>query len=255
MTKWVKRLLLANVAVFLVTRAYPPLYQALMLVPRWIVYRPWTVVSYMFLHAGFAHIFFNMLVLFFFGPRVEDRLGGKRFLWLYFLSGMGGALGSFLFARQYAVVGASAAVYGVLLAFAIFWPREKIYIWMILPVEAWILVVFAVGASLYLGVTGSESGVAHFAHLGGLATGFLYLKWSDWRIGAGRREFQRAMDPRPSVVTSDRSSLDRWRTIQVNDLHELNRDEVRRLVSKAEQGGVKSLSEGERQFLDRMAGR
>ena len=82
LSPWVRRLLLANVAVFLVTAASPVLYRALLLYPPWALYRPWTLVTYMFLHGGFGHLFFNMLGLYFFGPRLEDRLGGKPFLTL-----------------------------------------------------------------------------------------------------------------------------------------------------------------------------
>jgi membrane associated rhomboid family serine protease len=256
LTKWVKTLLIANVAVFLVTAASPPLYRAMMLYPPWVVYRPWTVVTYMFLHAGLAHIFFNMLGLFFFGPRVEDRLGGKSFLWLYFLSGMGGAVFSLLFASQYPVVGASGAIFGVLLAFAMYWPREKIYLWMVLPVEAWLLVTIFVVGTLYMGVSGAAagSGTAHFAHLGGLAFAFGYVKWLDWRRGAGRRAFQRAMSPVPAAKGgSDRSALARWRGISVEGLHQLNREEVERLLAKVEATGGSSLTDAERDFLNRMS--
>ncbi len=208
----------------------------------------------MFLHAGIGHIFFNMLGLYFFGPRLEDRLGGKRFLWLYFLSGIGGAVGSFIFARQYPVVGASAAVFGVLVGFAMYWPRERIYIWMILPVEAWLLILLLVGASLYMGVTGSGSGTAHFAHLGGIAFGFGYLKWHDWQRGASRRAFQKKMAPQSSGGVSDRIAVARWKGISMDGLHEINREEVERLLAKVDAEGSRSLTPAEREFLDRMAG-
>jgi membrane associated rhomboid family serine protease len=254
MTPWVKRLLIANVAVFFVTAAAPWLYSALLLYPPYIVSRPWSVFTYMFLHAGFGHLFFNMIGLFFFGPRLEQRLGSKGFLWLYFLSGLGGAVGSFLFARQYPVVGASGAVYGVLLGFALFWPRERIYIWGILPVEAWLLAALLVGGSLWAGVTGSQSGTAHFAHLGGLAFGFAYIKIREWRSGSSRRAFEKAMQPSNSGG-SDRKARARWQGIAVDGLHEINRDEVRRLLAKVESAGPTALTQSEREFLDRMAAR
>ena len=254
LTPWVRRLLIANVVMSLATMASPPLYRALILYPPWVLYRPWTLVSYMFLHGGFGHLFFNMLGLYFFGPRLESRLGGRDFLSLYFLSGLGGAVFSFLFARQYPVVGASGAVYGVLLGFAMFWPREKIYLYMILPVEAWLLAVLVVAASLWLGVSGSTSGTAHFAHLGGLGFAFAFLKWSEWHRGKGKREFQRAMSPAPkSVLGSDRGALNRWKGISTAGLHEINREEVERLLAKAEAGGPPSLTQAERDFLDRMS--
>jgi len=254
MTLWVKRLLLANVAAFLVTGAMPELYRLLILYPPAILSRPWTLVSYMFLHAGIGHLVFNMIGLFFFGPRLEDRLGARGFLWLYFLSGLGGAVFSFIFARQYPVVGASGAVYGILLGFALIWPREKIYIWGILPVEAWLLAALLVGGSLYSGITGSQSGTAHFAHLGGLAFGFAYLKWRERRQGAAVRTFQKAQKP-GTGGGSARVAKARWKGITVDGLHEINREEVVRLLTKVEADGASALTEAERDFLDRMAAR
>lgn len=262
MTPWVRRLLVANVVVFIASQVLPRLYIEFALVPAALLERPWTGVTYMFLHAGLGHLFFNMIGLFFFGPRLEQRLGADGFLWLYFLSGFGGAAFSFFFAPQYPVVGASGAVYGVLLGFALFWPREKIYIWAILPVEAWLLAALMVGASLWSGVTGSQSGVAHFAHLGGLAFGFAYIRWHEWRKGSARREFQKKMgaatgSSRGSGTSTggvqEKTVLRRWEAIPVDALHELNREEVVSLLRKARAVGVRGLTLDERQFLDRMA--
>lgn len=256
MTPWVKRLLVANIAVFFVTALSRNLYGLLMLYPPAVLYRPWTLVTYMFLHAGIAHILFNMIGLFFFGPRLESRLGSKGFLLLYFVSGLGGALFSLVFARNAAVVGASAAVYGVLLGFALFWPRERIYIYGILPVEAWLLATLLVLGSLYAGMNaGAGSRTAHFAHLGGIAFAFAFLKWWEWRKVAAKRAFQRRMQPdaSPRGVVGDRAAMARWKRISLTSLHELNRGEVQRLLAKAEREGPASLSRTERDFLDRMS--
>jgi membrane associated rhomboid family serine protease len=256
LTPWVRRLLIANVVAFFVTMASVDLYVLLTLYPQVVLRRPWTLVTYMFLHAGVAHLVFNMIGLFFFGPRLESRLGSKGFLWLYLLSGLGGAVFSLIFARDAGVVGASGAVYGVLLGFAMFWPRERIYIWGILPVEAWLLASFLVFGSLYSGMNpGRGSNTAHFAHLGGLAFAFAYLKWWDWRKGAAKRAFQTKMKPdaSPRGVTGERIALARWKGISVESLHELNRGEVERLISKVERDGASSLTQSERDFLDRMS--
>ena len=255
LTPWVRRLLIANVVVFLLTQASPGFSQLLALYPSvpGLMYRPWGIFTYMFVHAGIGHIFFNMLGLYFFGPRLEERLGAKHFLWLYFLAGIGGALGSFIFARHYPVVGASAAVYGVLVGFAMYWPREKIYLWMILPVEAWLLALILVGASLYMGVSGSQSGTAHFAHLGGIVVGFVFLKLLEWRRGAPRRQFQQAMRPKAAGI-SDRVAVARWKGIATDSMHEINRDEVNRLLAKVDEKGTQGLTQAEREFLDRMVG-
>src|SRR5882672_2321873 len=91
LTPWVTRLIVANVVVYLASMALPQLASLLVLVPTLVWVRPWTLVTYMFLHAGLSHIFFNMLGLFFFGPRLEAKLAGNQFLWLYLISGISGA--------------------------------------------------------------------------------------------------------------------------------------------------------------------
>ncbi|MBT8398673.1 MAG: rhomboid family intramembrane serine protease, partial [Gemmatimonadetes bacterium] len=159
MTPWVRRLLIANVVVFLLTSTGTVPGGLLALYPAAFLLQPWGVFTYMFVHANFMHILFNMIGLFFFGPRLELQLGGRSFLNLYLLSGLGGAAFSFLFARNYPVVGASGAVFGVLLGFAYFWPRERIYIWGILPVEARWLVGALAAMSLFSGFSGADSGV------------------------------------------------------------------------------------------------
>ena len=100
MTQWVRTLIIANVVVFFVQATVPGITGALAFVPMLALYRPWTILTYMFLHGGFQHILFNMLALYFFGPDVETRLGSKRFITLYTLSGISGALLSFLFAYR-----------------------------------------------------------------------------------------------------------------------------------------------------------
>lgn len=256
LTPWVRRLLVANLVVFGVTALSRDLYALMVLYPPAVLFRPWTIVTYMFLHAGIAHLFFNLLGLFFFGPRLEGRLGGRGFLLLYFLSGIGGAVFSLIFAREAAVVGASGAVYGVLLGFAMFWPRERIYIYGIIPVEAWLLASILVFVSLAAGTNpGGGSRTAHFAHLGGAAFAFVFLKLWEWRKGASKRDFQRQLRPEATGkgLVGDRVALARWKGISVASMHELNRGEVERLLAKAERDGPASLTQSERDFMDRMS--
>lgn len=261
MTPWVRRLIIANVVMFLISfppgaSILPTLFQEFALYPGLLLQRPWTGITYMFLHGGLGHIFFNMIALFFFGPRLEQRLGGTDFIRLYLLSGIGGAAFSFFFGPGNPVVGASGAVYGVLVAFAMIWPHERIYIWAILPVPAWLLVTIAVFFSLSAGFGGAGGNTAHFAHLGGLAIGFGYLKWLEHRRGAALRSFRRKMDGAPTVRApgfDGRAALQRWEAIDLSGLHEINRAEVEVLLSKARVLGVGGLSVAERQFLDRMA--
>jgi membrane associated rhomboid family serine protease len=240
------RLIIANVALYALSLAAPGLMNAMTLVPAYALLRPWTLVTYMFMHASPSHILFNMLGLFFFGPRVEQELGGARYLWLYFISGIMGAVLSFVFTPFVAIVGASGAIYGIFLAFAYLWPREKIFIWGILPIEARWLVVGMTALSLFGGL-GSEGNIAHFAHLGGFVGAYVYLKLIDRHIH--RAQLKAAI---PVVVIS-RNAVDRWARIDAAKLHEVNREELDRIRLKISTQGVESLSQQEISFLDRFS--
>ena len=245
MNSWTMRLIAANVVMYFLTSASPGMMTMLMLVPAFALTAPWTAVTYMFLHANLWHLLFNMLGLFFFGPRLELELGARDFLLLYFLSGIGGALLSFL-TPYVAIVGASGAVFGVLLGFARYWPREQILIWGIIPVEArWLVIIMAV-LSL-IGGFGGGGDVAHFAHLGGFAGGLLFLTWRDRNTRAAR--FKSAMT-RPPVRPAD---LERWSRIDRMGMHEVNRAELDRVMAKLQTGGTESLTPDERAFLDRFS--
>lgn len=251
MTPWVTRLILANVVAYFLTIALPGLADLCVLVPVLVPYRPWTLVTYMFLHAGLGHIFFNMLALFFFGPRLEARLGGSRFLQLYFTSGVMGALLSF--ATPYAaIVGASGAVFGVMLGFARYWPHDRIFIWGIIPVPARMFVLIMTALSLF-GTRGvGDQGVAHFAHLGGFLGGWLYLLWMERTSAAARFRAKTALaGARPSAGAS--SDLARWQQINRDAMHPVNREELDRVMAKIAVQGVGSLQPDERAFLDRFS--
>ncbi len=256
MTPWVQRLLAANVVVYLLQQG-SPMVRNFAFIGSYALERPWTAVTYMFLHAGFTHLLFNMLGLFFFGPRLEGRLGGRSFLWLYFLSGIGGAVLTFFFDRNVAMIGASGAVLGIVAGYAYLWPRDQIYIWGVLPVQAWLLAVIAVMASIWYGITGGGN-VAHFAHLGGLVFGYGFVRWKDlqsairkknWREGKGVGDTKPTSSPR----APKRAVAERWKNIRTEGLHKLNRDEIDSLLDKISAEGVDSLTESERAFLDRMS--
>ena len=107
MTPWVLRILIATVLMFFVQQTASGVTQLLYLVPTQVLSRPWTLVTYMFLHGSLGHIFWNMLGLYFFGPRVESRMGSQRFITLYLVSGVVGALFSVVLAPRYPILGAS----------------------------------------------------------------------------------------------------------------------------------------------------
>lgn len=162
--------------------------------PQSEYFRPYQIVSHMFMHGGLAHLFFNMFALVMLGPYVEAFLGAKRFLVLYLVSGFG-ALGLhfliwyfqlsglspydftvLMHERQYGVVGASGAIYGVLAAFAFLFPNTRLMLlFPPIPIKAKYLVLGLVAFDLISGISGSSSGIAHFAHVGGAIFGFLTI--------------------------------------------------------------------------------
>lgn len=246
MTPFVRALLFANIGVFFLQSVTEWVTVALIFVPRLILVRPWTVVTYMFLHAGVMHLAFNMLALFFFGPRVEERLGSRSFLYLYLLSGISGALLSLIMGGSAAVLGASGAVFGVMLAFAWFWPDAPIHIWGIIPIPARMLVIITTVLSLWSGLGGVRSNVAHFAHLGGYVGAFLYLKWLDRKRGEFRKRATGAAPVRELKFTK-RPDVD------LGKVHEVNREEVNRILDKISAHGMSALTVQERQFLSNFA--
>jgi len=146
----------------------------------------WRLVTYMFLHAGIFHILFNMLALWMFGGPVENVLGERRFVIFYFACVLGAACAQlavmYLFqpGHFYPTVGASGGVFGLLLAFAVFYPHARLALMFVpIPVPAPIFVTGYVIIELILGVTGTQAGVAHFAHLGGALVGFVLIRY--WR--------------------------------------------------------------------------
>jgi membrane associated rhomboid family serine protease len=247
-TKWVGLIIIANIVVFFLQQQAADQLHSLEFIPALVLMRPWTLFTYMFLHADFGHIFFNMLTLFFFGPRVEDRLGGARFLTLYFVSGLFGAFTSMIMSPNAAILGASAAVYGVLLGFARLWPRAQLLIWGIVPVQARTLVVILTAVSLFMGGVGIGN-VAHFAHLGGFIGGWLVLRLTGIRTIDDRlRPVQPARAPTPAP-----GATERWKQIRLEQLHPVNREEAERVLAKLETRGPSSLTADEQAFLDRFS--
>ena len=270
MSPWVLRLIIANVAMFFVAQPGSELAFWLRLVPADVPTRPWTLLTYMFLHGSPGHLIFNMLSLYFFGPAVERRLGSTHFFGLYTLSGIVSAGLSMLADFGSSVVGASGAVLGVMLVFAAYWPEVRILIWGIIPVTARMMVIIYVVASISGGLGHyipfiAEPGTAHWGHLGGIIGGWLYLQWMGHRSplreyrrkleGKKTPTFGRAVGGALGAALGTDDELTRWSAIPREGLHEVNREEVDRLVAKAQQHGVRSLTFEERSFLDRMATR
>jgi rhomboid family protein len=150
-------------------------------------YMIWQLVTYMFLHDtagmnGFFHIFINMFTLYMFGNDLERVWGARRFLNYYFVTGIGAGLCSYLVSvdARTVTIGASGAVYGLLLAYGMLYPNRLVYVYMLFPVKVKWLVVFMGVIAFLSSITGSEPGVANIAHLGGILVGLVYLKSGDW---------------------------------------------------------------------------
>ncbi|HPZ15448.1 MAG TPA: rhomboid family intramembrane serine protease [Sphaerochaeta sp.] len=171
-----------NAILYLVTEfIYPRATIYLAMIPS-LVLRGWLwqFVTYMFVHSGFSHILFNMLSLYIFGSMVEKRIGSKEFLLFYLLTGTLSGVVSFisyvLAGTNVILVGASGAIYGVLLMFAVFFPYSLIYVFGILPVRAPVLVIVYALIELYSQVFGRGGNIAHLAHLSGLVIAYLYCR-------------------------------------------------------------------------------
>ena len=148
--------------------------------PITFITKPWQLVTYMFMHGGFGHLFFNMYTLYIFGSVLERVWGTKKFLLFYFVTGIGAALVHILvqyLTGSFALtVGASGAIYGILMGYAMLYP-DSIMTLIFPPISLkakWFVLIFA-GIELLLGITGTQAGVAHFAHLGGLIFGLLLM--------------------------------------------------------------------------------
>lgn len=179
-------LILINVAMFCLDEAFGNLlsqYMALWPIQSSFFY-PWQVVTYAFLHGSIGHIFFNMMGLWMFGSELERIWGGKRYTEFLAASILTAAatqlLISFLFGWGNPTVGASGGLFGLLLAFGMMFPNRTIMpLFPPIPMKAKVFVALYGGIELFMGVTGTSSGVAHFAHLGGMLGGWLMLRY--WR--------------------------------------------------------------------------
>lgn len=195
-------LILANVAVYLLQQMVGDpmiIYLGLWPLSTASVYggmpgfQPWQVITYGFLHGSVMHIFVNMFALYMFGGQLERLFGPRRFLNLYLASIITAGLSqlayaAFTGASPYPTIGASGGVFGVLLAFAMYFPRQTIVLLIPpIPMPAWLFVTLYGALELFLGVSGMEVNVAHFAHLGGMLGAWLLIQYWRGRPPFGRR--------------------------------------------------------------------
>ena len=177
-TPWVRRLLIANAAIYLLTvlAGFNGIAEWFAFAPDRFLQRPWGMVTYMFVHHGLFHLLMNLLFIFFFGPPLEERWGSTTFIRFYMICGLAGALLSVVFSNA-SIVGASAACYGLTLAFAMIWPNVQAYIWGLVPVRMKWIAGFMVALSLVSAIGPQRDNVAHLAHLGGAVAAFLLMRF------------------------------------------------------------------------------
>jgi membrane associated rhomboid family serine protease len=179
LTPAVKYIIIGTLGAFILQLLFPSFTTWFRLDPPKVLwgFQIWQLVTYIFLHGGLFHLFINMLILFMFGCEMERMWGTRFFIQYYLICGVGAGL--FALIPQYPVVGASGAIYGLLVAFAMYFPNRVIYMNLLFlfffPIQAKYFVII-MGLMSFLSSLGGESGVSHLAHLGGLAVGYLYLR-------------------------------------------------------------------------------
>ena len=166
-----------NVFVFLIQRLYGPATSLLGLYAPYVLQRGyvWQIFTYMFTHGSFQHILFNMFGLFMFGTQLEKQMGSSEFLMFYLFAGVGAGVFTVIINMNALVVGASGAIFALLLAFATYFPRSRILFFYFIPMPAPLAVAIFAVLSIVMQVTGLMGGIAHLAHLAGIVLGYIYF--------------------------------------------------------------------------------
>ncbi|MFL5481502.1 MAG: rhomboid family intramembrane serine protease [Gemmatimonadaceae bacterium] len=280
-TRAVQWLLALNIGVYflqLTLFGSDAIYSALALDPARFPADWWTVLSYMFVHAWLAHLAFNMFTLWMFGPRLEHEWGTRTFVWFYLCSGIGGAVAHLIFAPHTAVIGASGAISGVLVAYALRWPDEEVYLFGVIPMRSRWLVVALLAMNIIFALSPS-SRIDWTAHVGGMAFGWIFLKL--YSVGGINRvrgwvsavpddteDMPRAV-PRNRSPMRDRAGgvdevIERSNAVVLRESkpiqHVPKQDspkeyaaKVNRVLDKISQFGIESLTRDERRLLEEMS--
>ncbi len=226
---------------------------------------PWQLLTYMFMHGGFWHLFFNMFALWMFGMELENVWGSRKFFWYYLLCGVGAGVThlfvSPLIGQAAPTIGASGAIYGVLIAFGMLFPERPIYIYFLLPIRAKYFVALYIGLELFYGVTGTADGVAHFAHLGGAAVGFIIVLaemnlipvrswWGRLTDLAGRGGSEGYRLPHEGGEIHDAKFYDISSGKPHGNGDEPSQEEIDAILDKISRNGYQSLTEEEKRILN-----
>ncbi|MCU7494273.1 MAG: rhomboid family intramembrane serine protease [Ignavibacteria bacterium] len=269
----IKNLLIINVVVFLVTNlilssvvvdgviASDKINQYFALMPLGHGFYIWQLVSYQFLHGSFSHIFFNMFALWMFGMEIENLWGSKKFLLFYLACGIGGGLAHLLLSPVIAdmmapTIGASGAIYGVMIAFAMMFPDRYIFIYFLIPVKAKYLIAFLVVLEFLS--AGDMSLVAHLAHIGGAVVGFLFIlldSRSGFSMNSIFSSFKKPYSSAPRQFRrrtfSDEEKIVDANYYEINKKEEtpITQEEIDRILDKISQSGYQNLTEREKKIL------
>jgi membrane associated rhomboid family serine protease len=281
MTRAVQWLLALNIGIYflqLTLFGSDAVYSALALDPARFPAAWWTIVTYMFVHAWLAHLAFNMFTLWMFGPRLEQEWGTRSFVQFYLWCGIGGAIAHLVFARHSSVIGASGAISGVLVAYALRWPDEEVYLFGVIPMKSRWLVAALLGMNIIFALSPS-SRIDWTAHVGGMAFGWIFLKL--YAVGGINRvrgwvsavpdeseDMPRAV-PRNRAPMRDRGGsvdevvarsnamvLRQSKPVQHVPKQETPKEyaaRVNRVLDKISQQGIDSLTRDERRLLEEMS--
>lgn len=254
----IRWLMIANVVGFIAGLVVPDLHNLFGLVPqqalfqRWI----WQPVTYLFLHGNIWHLVFNLFALWMFGMPVESQWGERDFLKYYFLCGLGAAAAHLALAphSMIPVIGASGSVYGLLVAFAMLYPDAVVYLYFLIPIKAAHMAILFGAIEFFAGASGSSPGVARFAHLGGMVTGYLYIRW--WWVAKiqlralWRRASSAEPEDEPAPRPVPRRAAKPKAQAPANDMAEVDR-----ILDKILSDGMDSLTDDERNIMTRYSER
>ncbi|MBN1397376.1 MAG: rhomboid family intramembrane serine protease [Bacteroidetes bacterium] len=272
----VKILLIINTAVFIITGVFGYFHIGQVslrgiinmifgLMPLGQGFYPWQLITYQFLHADIIHILFNMVFgLWMFGKEVEQVWGSKKFLFYYLFCGVMAGIAQLLLAPIFEpalgpTIGASGAIYGVLIAFAVMYPDQYVYVYFLIPVK----VKYFVMALIVIGVMsiGGESNIANLAHLGGALAGYLYILYDRYRVTSGRRSpriFRRhsANSQWESTDNTDNSLVDakvydisESKSFEQKNEQAIPQKRIDEILDKISRSGYQSLSDEEKKIL------
>lgn len=258
----IKTLLALNAGMFFIQFLGYPLIGMFGLVPeqvaKWPLPEFWRLATYLFLHGGFWHLAFNLFALWMFGMPVESQWGGREFLKYYFLCGVGAALISVALAPHSSIpiIGASGAVYGLLVAFAMLYPDAVVYLYFLIPVKAAHMALLFGAVEFFMGASSATPGVARFAHLGGMVTGYLYIRWWwVWKVKLKTAFRNLISGDDDDEAAAPRPRPTRRRVPIAPPAEEDHMAEIDRILDKILESGLESLTDSERTLMRRYSER